>query len=442
MYMIPFTSRWHCQRWAAIMEETSEKNIGLKDSNALQFYFGTIIKKKQYELSPSLIEIYSRYTVVKENDIVINGLNLNYDFVTQRIGIVKERGIITSAYLVMRVRSGYEPNYYCYLLKSMDAKKVFHGMGSGIRLTLSYGDLKNIQLPIPPRDEQDQIVRYLDWKVSEINQLINMKKKEIRTVEAIQRSVITELVTHGLSPTAPMKYSGNKWLGNIPAHWNVVPLYAVAKEKSIVGNVDLDLLSVYLEEGVVPFSSRSEKRTNATSTDLSKYQRVDVGDFVLNNQQAWRGSVGVSEYIGIVSPAYIVLSMDTTLCRPYANYLLRSRALINQYVIISKGVGSIQRNIYWSALKRVSILVPPMEEQIMISEHIKSVISQYETVTKKLMKGIEALEEYKTRLVSDVVTGRVDVRGVVIPNYKRTEEIIDDETDVESDDEIADDKED
>lgn len=95
------------------------------------------------------------------------------------------------------------------------------------------------------------------------------------------------------------------WNMTFPKHWEVFPLYSIAKEKSICNCTELELLSVYLDAGVVPFSKRTEKRTNATSKDLSKYQRVDPGDFVLNNQQAWRGSVGVSKHTGITSPAYV-----------------------------------------------------------------------------------------------------------------------------------------
>lgn len=119
------------------------------------------------------------------------------------------------------------------------------------------------------------------------------------------------------------------WDISIPSHWKVLPLYAIAKEKSICNCTDLQLLSVYLDEGVVPFSTRTERRTNATSADLSKYQRVDAGDFVLNNQQAWRGSVGVSRHTGIVSPAYVVLQMDDTLISEYANYTGSSWRLLS-----------------------------------------------------------------------------------------------------------------
>ncbi|MDG0792260.1 hypothetical protein OMP38_16325 [Cohnella ginsengisoli] len=141
--------------------------------------------------------------------------------------------------------------------------------------------------------------------------------------------------------------------------WKTVPFYGIAKPKQVVNCQDRELLSVYLGKGVVPFSSQTAKRTNVTSTDLSKYQAVDYGDFVLNNQQAWRGSVGVSKHHGIVSPAYIVLALSNDISNDYANYLFQSRSMVDKYVVCSKGVGSIQRNIYWDYLKRVNLFLPP-----------------------------------------------------------------------------------
>lgn len=184
------------------------------------------------------------------------------------------------------------------------------------------------------------------------------------------------------------------WNKSFPSHWNVLPMYALAKEKSICGCVDLHLLSVYLDVGVIPFSAKAEKRTNVTSKDLSKYQRVDCGDFVLNNQQAWRGSVGISFDTGIVSPAYIVLSMNDMLNSRYANYLLRSQIMVDQYLINSKSVGSIQRNIYWSALKRTSVPVPPREEQDQIVRFLDWKVSNINKLIAVKQKQIATLKEF------------------------------------------------
>lgn len=185
------------------------------------------------------------------------------------------------------------------------------------------------------------------------------------------------------------------WNKSFPSHWSVLPMYALAKEKSICGCVDLPLLSVYLDVGVIPFSAKAEKRTNVTSKDLSKYQRVDCGDFVLNNQQAWRGSVGISFDTGIVSPAYIVLSMNDMLNSRYANYILRSRIMVDQYLINSKSVGSIQRNIYWPALKRTSVPVPPREEQDQIVRFLDWKVSN---INKMI-----AIKEKRRSLIFDLI---------------------------------------
>lgn len=196
------------------------------------------------------------------------------------------------------------------------------------------------------------------------------------------------------------------WNKSFPSHWSVLPMYALAKEKSICGCVDLPLLSVYLDVGVIPFSTKAEKRTNVTSKDLSKYQRVDCGDFVLNNQQAWRGSVGISFDTGIVSPAYIVLNMNDMLNSRYANYLLRSRIMVDQYLINSKSVGSIQRNIYWPALKRASVPVPPREEQDQIVRFLNWKVSSINKLIRIRKRQIEELEAIKRSSIGYLVMGQ------------------------------------
>ena len=180
----------------------------------------------------------------------------------------------------------------------------------------------------------------------------------------------------------------------------------------MVNQTKRELLSIYLHLGVVRFSDVEEKRTNTTSEDLSKYQAVDPGDFVLNNQQAWRGSVGVSEYMGIVSPAYIVLSLTPRLLPKYANFLLRDRSMVAQYLVCSKGVGTIQRNLYWPHLKRVAVLIPPLEEQKAIVEQIEAEVYQFDAVISPLEREVELLFDYRNRLMADVVTGKLDVRQV------------------------------
>lgn len=343
-------------------------------------------------------------------------------------GVAKLDGSVSLINIVLTPRNGLSERYVHYLLRSQPFSEEYYRNGRGIVAdlwTTRYSEMKSILLPVPPREEQDQIVRFLDWKVSSINKLINIKKKEIKAIDALKRSTVSHAITRGLTADAPMKYSGVKWLGDIPQRWYTVPLYAIAQVKSINNCIDLPLMSVYLDAGVVPFVEREEKRTNATSKDLTNYQRVDPGDFVLNNQQAWRGSVGVSFHSGIVSPAYIVLSLNNTLDSHYANYLFRSRCMVDQYLVISRGVGSIQRNLYWSALKRVVVPIPSKKEQMEIVEYLDGLNNKFDATIKKLTEEVAVLEEYKNKIIADTVTGKIDVRGIEIPEYEFVDEDID-----------------
>lgn len=198
------------------------------------------------------------------------------------------------------------------------------------------------------------------------------------------------------------------WLESVPSHWEEYPLVAKATLKSISNYINEDLLSVYLDRGVIRFEDAEQKRTNVTSLDLSKYQLVEIGDFVLNNQQAWRGSVGVSAYRGIVSPAYLVLSLSKDLIPNFANYLFRDGAMVLHYLICSKGVGTIQRNLYWPQLKRVPIYLPPNAEQCKIADFLDQKTAQIDEAIAIKEQQIALLKERKQIIIQQAVTQGLD----------------------------------
>ena len=200
------------------------------------------------------------------------------------------------------------------------------------------------------------------------------------------------------------KDSGVEWLGEVPSHWESFPLFVQAKISSITNHIDKELLSVYLDGGVVRFSDVDEKRTNVTSLDLSKYQLVRKGNLVLNNQQAWRGSVGVSSYEGIVSPAYLILELSNKFDPHYANYLFRNSSMVSHYLIASKGVGTIQRNLYWGNLRRTPIFIPPLSEQQKISQFLDDKTSKIDQAVELAEKQIALLKEHKQILIQNAVT--------------------------------------
>jgi type I restriction enzyme, S subunit len=222
-----------------------------------------------------------------------------------------------------------------------------------------------------------------------------------------------------LKPYPQYKESKAPFLMEIPIGWDEMPFYTLCREKVIENNEGKELLSVFLNMGVIKYNQSSEKQVHKPSEDLSKYQLVESGDLVLNNQQAWRGSVGVSKYLGIVSPAYYVFRVDKSMHTSFANYLVRSPLMINQFVLASKGVGSIQRNLFFPFLKRTTVPHPPFDEQTQIARYLDWKTTQINKFIKAKKKLIELLKEQKQVIINDAVTGKINVRtGKPYPKYK------------------------
>lgn len=217
-----------------------------------------------------------------------------------------------------------------------------------------------------------------------------------------------------MKPYPAYKPTGLAWLPEVPREWEMLRLGMICSQKSIVGQTEKQLLSVYLNKGVVPFSSVDEKRTNATSESLDKYQLVEPGDFVLNNQQAWRGSVGVSDYEGIVSPAYFVLSVSTRMESRFANYLFRDNYMVSNYVISSKGIGSIQRNLDWRMAKDIRVPVPPSAEQEAIVAYLDEKTAKIDRLIELKEREIKLLNEKKQAVISKVVTRGLDPNAELV----------------------------
>ncbi len=192
---------WEVKRWGNAFKENKDINSNLENTTAFQFNYGSLVKKKREYKEEEDAETYAKYTILKPKDIVINGLNLNYDFVSQRVAISDDNGIITSAYISMHPRNNVEAQYFCYLFKTMDAMKLFHGMGTGIRLTLSFAELKKQYIPIPPLSEQQAIVAYIDEKLQKIDQYMTDLQREIDYLKEFKQRLISDAVTGQLCIT-------------------------------------------------------------------------------------------------------------------------------------------------------------------------------------------------------------------------------------------------
>ena len=205
-----------------------------------------------------------------------------------------------------------------------------------------------------------------------------------------------------------MKDSGIVSFGLVPAHWKIQKLKTILKLRNQKNNGNRELLSVYLDKGVISYSESSGMQVHKPSQDLSDYQNVEVGDFVLNNQQAWRGSVGISKYRGIISPAYFVYSFSVDCNWNYMNYLLRDSTMVQQYETASRGVGTIQRNLFAPWLMNCWVILPSTKEQQAIADFLDAKCAEMDALSSDIQAQIDTLEQYKRSVISGAVTKGLD----------------------------------
>ena len=237
------------------------------------------------------------------------------------------------------------------------------------------------------------------------------RERELQALNELKQAEIASVVTRGLNPNVPMKDSGIPWIGMIPEHWNVKSLRAYLRLVSEKNHPKATLLSVTREQGVIVRDVESkEENHNFIPEDLSGYKYVHKGQFVINKMKAWQGSYGVSLYDGIVSPAYYVCDLDFP-DKEYFSLAIRSKTYVDFFARWSKGIRVGQWDLEHIALKSVPFLEPPVKEMHEIVDYVKDKTKKIDTMIEALTAEINRLTEYKQRLISDVVTGQIDVRG-------------------------------
>ena len=399
-------SNWGVRVLFQLADQVKNKNKDLAERNLLSLSYGRIKRKNIDSPEGLLPESFDGYNIIEADDIVLRLTDLQNDHTSLRVGQAKERGIITSAYTTLRPSGLVNPQYLYYVIHAYDLIKGFYGMGAGVRQGLNFDEVKTIKVPFPTLEEQDKIVAFLDGQVLNIDSIISDSQRIINEYKHWKLALINNVVTKGLDPSTSFKRCSIPSFCNIPDNWNVYKLkniLSLRNEKS--GGIG-ELLSVYLDRGVISYSESDGQQVHKPSLDLSNYQIVEPGDFVLNNQQAWRGSVGVSRYHGIISPAYYVYSFSIDCDHSYMNYVLRDICMVQQYETASRGVGTIQRNIYAPWFLASKIALPPLDEQKRLANYLDGMCSQIESVIKEKQSLISDLEIYKRSLIYEAVTGK------------------------------------
>lgn len=324
------------------------------------------------------------------------------------------QGIISSAYTILSPQKESSSPYFKYLFKSHPFIQLLQTCVTGIRegQNINYSVLGNSFIPIPPIPEQNKIVAYLDKRITLIDNCKCQRERELQTLNELKQAEIASVVTRGLNPDVPMKDSGIPWIGQIPVHWDMKYLFQVAHEHYI-SNKDIhhqNLLSLSYGKIVHKDINTTEGLLPAS---FDTYQIIEPGNIVFrftdlqNDHKSLR--VGLSKETGIITSAYIAVEVDTIYILPeYFYYTLHSFDI--KKLFYSMG-GGLRQSLNYNGIRKLYLPIPPLEEQKAIVSFVDNKIKKIEVMIQSLESEIDRLTEYKQRLISDVVTGQIDVRG-------------------------------
>lgn len=302
--------------------------------------------------------------------------------------------------------------YWAYLFQSNCWKSQVQSLVNGVKVySINKSILKKSAILIPSIAEQEKIVAYLDKRITLIDNCKCQRERELQTLNELKQAEIASVVTRGLNPDVPMKDSGIQWIGQIPSHWETMRIRGLFKE-SDEKTVDESgtLLSLSQYSGITRKADAGKTGMFEAESTIG-YKIVHPGQFVMNIMLAWNGSYAVSDLEGIISPAYCVFDFRLDCNKKYYDYLLRTKAYCGAFKTQSRGIIDSRLRLYPYKFYAFKTLVPPIEEQNAIVEYIESKTNKIDTMIEALKAEIDRLTEYKQRLISDVVTGQIDVRG-------------------------------
>ena len=385
---IPAT--WDIHPVYSYFGERKNKNSLGNENNLLSLSYGRVIRKDINANGGLLPESFNTYNIVEADDIIIRPTDLQNDKRSLRTGLVKEHGIITSAYIDLCPIKHVDSRYFHYLLHAYDVMKVFYNMGNGVRQGLNYSEFSKLMVFEPSYAEQVSIADFLDAKCAEIDALTVDIQMQIDTLEQYKRSVITEAVTKGLNPDAETKNSGIEWIGEIPSTWNIIRGKYLLEylQKSV--KEDDGVITCFRDGEVTLRSNRREDGFTMSDKEIG-YQGIDAGDLVVHGMDGFAGAIGISDSRGKASPVLNV--MDTKQNKRYIMYYLRSMAYSDVFVALATGIRVRSCDLRWNKLADLPYPVPSIEEQTAIVEYIDTTLEKTDVVISKKKAQLETLDE-------------------------------------------------
>jgi len=404
---------WIVKRTKYLFTEINERSInGAEELLSVSQYTGVTKKSDKIEEGELLTnaESLEGYKKVSKDDLVSN-IMLAWN---GSLGFSTFAGITSPAYSVYRLVTEGCKRYFHYLLRTDLYKAEYKRRSSGViesRLRLYTEDFFNVWSLLPPVQEQTAIAAFLDSKTAQIDQAVAIKEQQIALLKERKQILIQNAVTRGLDPNVPMRDFGVEWIGEIPAHWEVLANRALFRQRIEPGEEGLPLLSVSIHTAVSSeeISDEENIRGRIKIEDKTKYNLVWPGDIVFNMMRAWQGAIGAVVVKGMVSPAYIIATPSQKIASSYFEYQYRCPEFIQQMDRNSKGITDFRKRLYWNEFKQLMTVVPPIEEQTSIVIHIETQSAKIDQAIAIQQQQIDKLKEYKATLINSAVTGKIKV---------------------------------
>ena len=414
---------WEIVPVRSCFDEVRTKNTDGQEQNALQFKSGNIISKTNFNASMDdyVADTITNYTVVLPDTVMINGLNLNYDFKSLRVALVKEKGVITSAYLaIFPDRKKIFPQYATYLFKGYESKMAFHNMGAGIRKTLGYKEFKNQPLLLPSKEEQNKISAYLDSKCSHIDIMLSKIRSSIEEYKKLKQTVITQAVTKGVRGEREMKDSGIEWVGEIPKEWSVSPMkhfidilpgYAFSSDDFCIEE-GIPLLRG-INVGVNEICWDETVRWNHSISKQLESFFLKENDLVVGLDRPW---ISDGTRVAFIAKKDLPCLLLQRVCRirtrcnfdiRWIYYWLSGSSFKDSLSTETTGISV--PHISTKQIEQFIVAFPNLLEQTQVCNYLDAKCAEIDGLIAKKEQLVKELESYKKSLIYEVVTGKREV---------------------------------
>lgn len=417
---IPF--HWEVLPTFSLCEASTKKNIDGAENNVLSLSYGNIIPRDIETNFGLLPESFNTYQLVENGDIILRLTDLQNDKNSLRVGLVKQKGIITSAYLKLSSQGSMLSEYLYRLLHSYDTTKVFYGMGGGLRQSMKFEDFRRLPLLLPSKNEQGKIIDFLDHETAKIDNLIEKQQQLIELLKEKRQAVISHAVTKGLNPDVPMKDSGIEWLGEVPEHW------LCTKLKYIVALTPRKSLINYKFNDKCTFIPMEKLKRNSLITDMRKFIREVINgytyfednDLLLAKVKPCFENKNIAVAKGLLNGMGFG-STEIYVLRPTENvraYYLLYRLLEDNFILAATGAmtgaGGLKR-VPSDFLLNYPVAIPPKSEMDEIVNYLNEQEARYDVIENNTSLAIHLLQERRTALISAAVTGKIDLRNWTAP---------------------------